>query len=654
MLPPIISGCRDKFTSLIAGAFDADQLENSPRAPMYIVPRELRLEGGCALRIRARISPVQAVATLLAAAILIPLLVLGLTLESSYRKAHTDTDAELSRTAEIAREHASKVLDTYQLAVLVITQLLEGLTDEEIHNREPELHAQLKQLVQQLPQTQSAYVLDRNGYALLSATVVPVPRATPVAADREFFQALKNSPHRESHVSRMLFGRIDNKPFFAVSRPRPQVNGEFNGVVNVSAEPEHIAAFYRGLLAGGDDILGLVRSDGAFLARFPMVTGPTADGASFPLPEGIEQLPERGGFNATSRLDGVERRHQFRKLPGYDIYVVAGRAEEAILGIWYKSILRLLAWGVPATGSVVGLALLALWRTRQEEKAIVLAHQETAQRQRAELALRQAERMEAIGRLTGGIAHDFNNILSVFDSMFRLLSKRATPDQLELIGRGLEALKRGQRVTQSLLTFARRQPLKVESVDVNQRILDILDLLKYSVRNSEHAVKLSLNLSENLWPALADPNQLDLSLFNLASNARDAMPNGGILTIETENTNQGSGGVDDCFVAIRVTDTGVGIPREHLPHVFEPLFTTKPAGKGTGLGLSSVYGFASQCGGRVSIDSQVGRGTTVTILLPKSIPSMAGASDAVQSASAELPARAAEGQDEDHPRPVLH
>ena len=252
------------------------------------------------------------------------------------------------------------------------------------------------------------------------------------------------------------------------------------------------------------------------------------------------------------------------------------------------------------------------------ERTQSLEH-EMLEREKAEAALAQVQKMEAVGQLTGGVAHDFNNLLTAVLGSLQMIVKRSDdPRILRFADNAQRAAERGARLTQQLLAFSRRQRLAPEPVDLRRLIRGIDDLLTKAIGAT---VTLETRFAEALPPAFVDPPQLELVLLNLAINARDAMPDGGSLTIDTvalpsvplelaEDLAAGS------YVAIAVTDTGSGMTPEVQARAFEPFFTTKELGKGTGLGLSQVYGFVRQSGGAVKLRSAPGRGTTVTIYLP--------------------------------------
>ena len=253
------------------------------------------------------------------------------------------------------------------------------------------------------------------------------------------------------------------------------------------------------------------------------------------------------------------------------------------------------------------------------------------QREKAEEALRQSQKMEAIGQLTGGVAHDFNNLLQIIlGSLDRVkrryrsgdTSPKAEADFHRMMDAAIQGAQRAAQLTQRMLAFSRRQPLAPKSIDVNRLVQGMSEMLS---RTLGETIELEPVLSGGLWRALADENQLENALLNLAVNARDAMPGGGKLTIEAANVS-----LDEAYahveqdnvrpgqyVMVAVSDTGAGMSPEIVKKAFEPFFTTKDVGQGTGLGLSQVYGFVKQSGGHVKIYSEPGEGTTVKLYLPR-------------------------------------
>ena len=291
-------------------------------------------------------------------------------------------------------------------------------------------------------------------------------------------------------------------------------------------------------------------------------------------------------------------------------------------------------------GKVVGFAKVTRDLTERREAQLELEH--------SQQALFQSQKMEAVGQLTGGLAHDFNNLLTGITGSLDLLKMRLAQGRINELERYITAAQgaagRAATLTHRLLAFARRQPLQPKSVNANALVGGMEELIRRTIGSN---LRMETVLAAGLWNCLCDPNQLENAILNLCINSRDAMPNGGTLTVETANTS-----VDDTaakqrdmergqYVAICVTDTGSGMSAEVTERAFDPFFTTKPTGQGTGLGLSMVYGFARQSGGQVRIYSEPDHGTTVKIYLPRHV----GKTEAqeVDADTAELP-RAEEGE----------
>jgi PAS domain S-box-containing protein len=267
-------------------------------------------------------------------------------------------------------------------------------------------------------------------------------------------------------------------------------------------------------------------------------------------------------------------------------------------------------------GRLIGFAKITRDLTERREAQLQL--------ERSREQLFQSQKMEAIGQLTGGLAHDFNNLLTGITGSLELMKARLAQGRIGDLDRYITAAQgaasRAAALTHRLLAFARRQPLDPKPTSPNRLIADMEELVRRTV-GPEIVVETVLSIG--LWPTLCDPNQLENAILNLCINARDAMPNGGRLTIETANTWLDDRGARERdmqpgqYVAICVTDTGTGMPPEVIARAFDPFFTTKPLGQGTGLGLSMIYGFAKQSGGQVRIYSEEGAGTTMRIYLPR-------------------------------------
>ncbi len=267
-------------------------------------------------------------------------------------------------------------------------------------------------------------------------------------------------------------------------------------------------------------------------------------------------------------------------------------------------------------GKIIGFAKITRDLTERREAQIEL--------EKSQQALFQSQKMEAVGQLTGGLAHDFNNLLAGITGSLDLMKPRLAQGRINDVERYITAAQgaasRAAALTHRLLAFARRQPLEAKPVDINKLISGIEELIR---RTAGPGITIETILAAGLWTCLCDKNQLENAILNLCINARDAMPNGGRITVETVNTWVDEAGAAQRdmsvgqYVAICVSDTGEGMSKETIAKAFDPFFTTKPIGKGTGLGLSMIYGFAKQSGGQARIYSEVGHGTTVKIYLPR-------------------------------------
>jgi signal transduction histidine kinase/CheY-like chemotaxis protein len=264
------------------------------------------------------------------------------------------------------------------------------------------------------------------------------------------------------------------------------------------------------------------------------------------------------------------------------------------------------------SGELVGFAKITRDITERRNSQLEL---QEAQRQRA-----HAQRMDALGQLTGGVAHDFNNLLMIISGQIRTVQKAVAADpKLSRAANAIsQAAERGASLTRQLLSFSRRQTLNPQNFKVADRVRLCQPMIESSIGAG---VRLTVAIPAETWSVRVDESEFELALINLSLNARDAMPNGGALIITAENVSlkpeETIPRLEGDFVAMRITDTGSGVAPDVLPKIFDPFFTTKEVGKGSGLGLSQVHGFAHQSGGTVHIESQVGRGTTVTIYLPR-------------------------------------
>ena len=556
---------------------------------------------------------------LLVASIVLPILLFAIVAAISYRQHFIGARDRLERDLGRITEHALKVFETFELSAIYLDELIAGLTDEQIRNNEREYSARLGTITKTMPQLRDLWVIDPNGFPVVSGTVFPMPRID--LSDREYFRVHKNKEVAGLHISEVVAARAANLNFFALSRER-LIDGKFAGVSLVSIAPEYFADYYSRLPSDEGSSSLLIRRDGTVLARYPDPPGaPTKlpEGGAFP--RAVQAQSERGMMISVSPFDGVERTFAYRKLPRHDVYVATSFATSSVVRRWALDMGSHLIFGIPATAMMFSLGLMALRRSQR-------LHEEKARRQATEMALRQAQKMEAVGRLSGGIAHDFNNMLTVILGNIDIALRRigdGKADSSRITKRldaARQASERAATLVQRLLAFSRQHPMEVKAVDINRLVQGMSDLLRRTIGES---VVTEAVLGGGLWKVALDPNQLENAILNLAVNARDAMPDGGRLTIETANSY-----LDEHYVAahsreishgqyvmLALSDTGTGMAREVVDRAFEPFFTTKPAGLGTGLGLSMVYGFAKQSGGHIKIYSEIGEGTTIKIYFPR-------------------------------------
>lgn len=536
------------------------------------------------------------------------LLLIYATWQSS-RSIDRQANERIERALDVLQEHALKAFQTVERSLAEIDEVLRDVSEDAIRAGERDFHLRFKRTQQALPQIESIWAFDRHGHPLASSTILPVPPELD-NSDRSYFRAQRER-NAGTYVGEVVKAKIGGSRFFVMSvRRQAEGSGRFEGVIAVTVMPAHFTEFYR-KLSRGQDSFTMLRSDGVVLARFPetVADAPRADQLS----ESFRQQPEQGILTAISPIDGKERLAGYRKVAGFDVYVVAGIETAALRQEFWSTLAFRAAVGLPVVLFMFGLALHALRRAERFER-------EARRRETAEAALKQAQRLEAIGQLTGGVAHDFNNLLMVVQGNADRLKRHISGS--ERADRALAAIdiavKRGAELTRQLLSFSRRQTHEARVVDFGERLPSIRAMLQSSLRGD---ITVEVRLGEGLWYAKVDLSEFELAMLNLAVNARDAMRAGGKLTISAENATlirPNAADLDGPFVAVTVQDTGEGIAPEIVGRVFEPFFTTKDVGKGTGLGLSQVYGFARQAGGAAVLSSRLGEGTSVTLFLPRS------------------------------------
>ena len=532
----------------------------------------------------------------------------------NYQNAFGRADEQLASSLNILSEQASKVFQSVDLTFAGVDAVLGDLSDEQIKASAQAIHLQLSKLEKALNSVDGILVVDKNGHPLVSSAGFPIPEGADVA-DRDYFIA-QAEHDMGTFVGQILQPRVRKVPFFGVSRRRPASGGQFAGVIMVAVVPQVFSDFYNELGHDTTASFSLARSDGAILARHPEPPGGvTHFGRSSGFMLNVTNNPEGGIVTSNNSVDGVQRRIAYRKLGYANLYVSDGLETQTIVNEWIRLMSTHLIFGIPATTFLFILVLLTIRRTQA-------FYAEAERRELAEQALRQSQKMEAVGQLTGGVAHDFNNLLTIIIGNLVIAKRGVVEARAErALNNALVGAERAAQLTQRLLAFSRRQPLNPRVLDPNKLILSISDLL---ARTLGEDIELETIGGAGLWSVEVDASELESTLLNLALNARDAMPEGGKLTIETSNAyldeeycRQHDGVIPGQYILIAVSDSGAGMSTETADRAFEPFFTTKEAGKGTGLGLSQVYGFMKQSEGHVKIYSEPGDGTTIKLYLPR-------------------------------------
>jgi signal transduction histidine kinase/ActR/RegA family two-component response regulator len=435
-------------------------------------------------------------------------------------------------------------------------------------------------------------------------------------SDGEYFRV-----HRDGVAGPFLSGpivtRTSGERVLNLSWSFADDQGRFGGVINVTLLASYFSDYYRDIVAGDPDLaVTLFGEGGQVYARWPHLTQRT-DHLS---PQGavmlsLQEGAESAQLHGAAYRNGSDSQIAYRKVGSYPLYIAAGRDLGMLRGEVLEELAILFAMAALPVSALFLTATVALRNARTVLSTMEQLKKETQTRQRAEEALLQAQKLEALGRLTGGVAHDFNNALMIIANNLFLL-KRAVPDvgakQIDSMTR---AVKSATNLTRQLLAFSRRQPLVAEHIVLQDKLPSMKDLFMPVLGSN---VQLTVDVDPDTAPVLLDVAELELALLNLSINARDAMPGGGTLSIHARNAPDTEGAVGmGGGVVIEVRDTGVGMAPELLTRVFEPFFTTKAVGEGTGLGLSQVYGMCERMGGRADISSTQGAGTCVRLCFPR-------------------------------------
>jgi len=566
---------------------------------------------------------VDASVVLLAATIIVPVLLFIGASWLAYGDTKRQYEEQLGHTLDLLYVGARATFETQQLVAANVLDLLDEMDNAEIRQNEARLHEQIQNLVRKLPQVEDVFILDKEGRPLVAAHTFPMPDNIS-AADRPYFVAHRDG-NEQRYVSETFRSRINNSDIFQYSERRQRADGGFDGAILVAIPPSYFNKLFEQAARTDNYATSLVRADGELLARYPAPGGTTRFDPSSKFRQAIAANRESGTYTTPqSSIDGIARMVAYRRLPELPVYVAVGVASDAVREAWIHRMSAHLLFGLPATLALFALALIASRRAARQGETLERLREEQIRRLAVEESLRQSQKMTAVGQLTAGIAHDFNNLLTGIGGAIEMVGRRVpqpTPEIVRFLDLARTGVSRAATLTQRLLAFSRQQPLQIEAIDANRLVAGMSELLRQTLGET---VQIETVLSGGLWRATADSAQLEAAVLNLAINARDAMPGGGTLTIETANAH-----LDDAyaaanvevtpgqFVMIAVSDTGTGMDQQTIARAFEPFFTTKERGQGTGLGLSMTYGYIKQIGGHLKIYSELGHGSTVKVYLPR-------------------------------------
>ena len=550
------------------------------------------------------------------AALLLPALLFAIAAAFSYERAFASASERAVRSVRAVEEYVLRAIEINESALARTLEVAGDLSPADIRKGERAIHDRLVWITGSSSQIQHVALWSETGQVLVHSREYPAAPEASVG-DQSSFEWLRAHPNETFIGWPDSWAGIGGTQVLTLGRARILSGGRFAGIATTTIYPESLTDFYSTLAVEGDGIgFGLLRDDGRVLARWPSPSGPwTSISTGSALIAPMAAATPDGVMNIEATPERSARLVAFQKVGDYSLYATCVVEHASILGGWYRDVGVLAAFTFPTSFGLMAVAWIALVRTRREFAAVKKLKAEAEHRVQVEGALREVQKLEALGRMTGGVAHDVNNLLMVISNSLHIL-KRLKPEldahpQVDAIDRSVIA---GGQLTRRLLAFSRRQPLSLQVLDLAERKDALLQLVRATTGGS---VSVRFLIDPGTASIRADPSELELAFINLAANSRDAMAEGGRIQIRVRNATPGEcPDVDTPMVMIAFSDSGDGIAAEHLQRVFEPFYTTKAVGKGTGLGLSQIYGLCVQSGGTATVESSSGVGTTVRMFLP--------------------------------------
>jgi signal transduction histidine kinase len=554
---------------------------------------------------------------------LIPLLLLAVAAWQTWRLQVDEFGGEVQNVLTIMAEQTEQVFQTHTVTLEWIDRRTKGWTWDEIE-RSVELHDFIAALDKGSDYISSIYIVDSAGRIRMSDRRFPARDPPTYVGDRDYFIAAQNGTAGEVYFGRLEPGRASRGLSFRVARRRSSADGSFNGIIVVRLSAKYFEELFAKIVKNTAGAITISRADGATLARSPAVTRGTPD-LDGELYSDLATFASAEARIFTSPFDGVERLGAVRKLRNYPLFVTYAVDMQAVREEWMA---RLVPFGVVALCSSLILVLLSLYvqRIAHSERIAQQAWQdEVSNRLRREAQVRQALKMEALGRLAGGVAHHFNNLLPAMSGLLEMTRAEvpAGSDADKRLERMIGAVSEGRDLVRQILTFSHRDIARRDRVRVSVLVDDTIALAKGNLPKNIRLLRMQ-NYDGDL---IGDASQLRDVLLNLISNAAYAIDaREGVITLSTEPF------VVDCEAAQRLAvragryaridciDNGVGMSEDVQEHAFEPFFTTKQKGEGSGLGLAIVHGVIVGHGGAIEVQSSPGAGSRFSIYLPALAP----------------------------------
>jgi signal transduction histidine kinase len=554
---------------------------------------------------------------------LVPLLLLEVAAWQTWRLEIDDAGSDVKNVLTVLTEQAEQVLQAQAMALSWIDQHVKGWTWDEIEHS-AELHDFVTVVDKSSDYLDSVFLADGDGRLRMSEHYFPSERSLNLSVnDRDYFIAARDGTS-DIYVGRPALGKVSGRLAFRVARRRSSTDGSFDGIIAVGLAVKKFEELFGKIIANTASAITISRADGVILARNPNVPHAT------PKPDD-EPYIDLITFHATeptvftSTLDGVERLGAVRKLRDYPILVTYAIDMQAIHKSWVN---RLRPFAIVGFSSALILTLLSLYIqriARGERTAQEAWQEEVRKRLRREAQVRQAMKMEALGRLAGGVAHHFNNLLPAMSGLLEMTRAEvpAGSGAAKRLERMIGAVDQGRGLVRQILTFSHRDVARSERISVPALLEDAIAFAEGSLPKN-----IRVLVNQNYYgEVIGDPSQLRDVLLNLISNASYAVgARAGTITISAESfvadveAAQRLSVRGGQFVRIECHDNGAGMTEDVLEHVFEPFFTTKPMSDGSGLGLAIVHGVIVGHGGAVEVHSRPGAGSRFSVYLPALLP----------------------------------